>query len=205
MKRAFLMILALCLLAAMAGCGDGAQTENPAQTATPAPGTSSSSTPNYAAADFSGHWAVSEVYDTKGTQVTGSAFDALDTGFMLELLADGKYFVYDPEGTVLGQGTYAVSGDVLTLTAGSAQTVYTITDENTLRATAADGSVTVMARQPEEAPEEVAEPDDETDIEDEDLPEVTGEETDIPDEAAELVETATSEPDATATATTGEQ
>ena len=93
MKRAFLMILVLCLLAAMAGCGDGKQTESPAQTAPPAPGTSSSSAPSYAAADFSGHWAVSEVYDTTGNQVTGSAFDALDTGFILELLADGKYFV----------------------------------------------------------------------------------------------------------------
>lgn len=204
MKRVFLMILLLCLLAAMAGCKDGSPSESPTQTATPVPGASSAAEMDYAAADFSGHWAVSELYDTAGKQVTGSAFEALDTGFMLELLADGKYFVYDAEGAVLGQGTYAVSGDVLTLDAGGAQTVYDIADENTLRATAADGSVTIMARQAEEAPEEAVEPDDETDVEDEDLPEVTDEETDIPDEDAELAETATPEPDATATATTGE-
>ena len=190
MKRAFLMILVLCLLAAMAGCGDGKQTESPTQTATPAPGASSSSALDYAAADFSGHWAVSELYDAAGNKVTGSAFEALDTGFMLELLADGKYFVYDPEGAVLGQGTYAVSGDELTLTAGSAQTVYAIVDENTLRTTATDTSVTVMIRQVEEPQEEAAESDDEEDFEDGETTDgFEEEESDTPEETPESAET----------------
>ncbi len=172
MKRTFLMILALCLLAALAGCKDDSAAESPAYTPAPADATPSSTTaPDYTNTDFSGHWAVSEVYDSAGEQVTGDSFAALDTGFMLELLKDGVYFVYDAQGAVLGQGTYAVGGDLLTLTAGGAQTVYTITDENTFRATAADGSVTVMARQPEETPEETAVPEDEEDTQDGGTPE----------------------------------
>lgn len=172
MKRAFLMILALCLLAALAGCGSKAPDNSPAQTTNPVSSDTpaNSTAPDFGSADFSGHWAVSEVYDSAGEQVTGPAFDALDTGFMLELLTDGVYFVYDDAGAVLGQGTYAVNGDLLTLTAGSAQTVYTITDVDTLRATAPDSSVTVMSRQPEEAPE-VTVPEDGEDTEDGDAPE----------------------------------
>lgn len=182
MKKAILMILALCLLAVSAGCGDNLPAENPVQTTAPAITPAPTTTPDYGHVDFSGHWAVSEVYDSVGSPVTGSAFEALETGFELELLKDGVYFVYDGAGVVLGQGSYAVSGDVLTLTAGGAQTVYTVADENTLRTTAQDGSVTVMTRLPEEAPKDSETPDDEEDLDDDDVPDG---ETDIPEDDSE--------------------
>ena len=160
MKRTFVIILALTLLFALAGCSNETGTEGPDETAaTSAPTSMSTSAPDYSDTDFSGHWGVSEVYDAAGDSVTGSALAALQPDFTLELVEGGAYFIYDSTDAVLGQGTYTVETDVMTLTAGDAQTVYAIADENTLRCTADDGSVTVMTRLPEEDIEEDAEDD----------------------------------------------
>lgn len=188
MKKIFLMIAALAALTAMSACQANTNTEGTADT--PASSPSTTDVPLYASADFAGHWAVSEVYDTKGKLVTGSTLEALDAGIILELLADGIYFVYAEDGTVLGQGQFAVSGESLVLTAGEAQTEYLIVDKDTLKASSDDGSITIMARQPEEPKVESTEPDDEDDIEDTEAPDDTDwEDTNIPDDDPEAMET----------------
>ncbi len=197
MKKAIAMILALCVLAALSGCGQNTpEPEQPTE-----PGAIATPEPVYTAADFAGHWTVSEVYDVKGQPVTGSELTALGS-FTLELLADGTYFVYDAAETALGQGSYALSGKVLTLSAGSLETSYEVTDINTLRCKSEDGSVTVLTRLPEEPEENMEEDiiDDEVPDDgiteggeegtEEPLPEDTiEEETDLPEDEGVPVET----------------
>lgn len=156
MKKALLMILALMVLTVTAACSDkslsqdATQTTAPESAQTPAP----TPVPDYSGTDFSGDWVVAEVLDSSGAPVTSDVLASLNADFMLELLADGVYFVYDAAGAVLGQGSYLVEKNLLTLTAGEVQTVYTIVDAGTLHCIAGDASITVMTRLPEEAPEQ---------------------------------------------------
>ncbi|MGI5919923.1 MAG: hypothetical protein ACOX8N_09830 [Christensenellales bacterium] len=155
MRRIIAVILALCAMALLAACGAQSDT-------LPAAGESSSASPSAAAdfsgIDFSGHWAVSQAFDSEGAEV--SADKLTELGFILELLPDGTYFVYDAEGEVLGPGSYKVEKDIMILEAKGVQTIYTVTDANTLRGATADGCVTVLTRQPEPEPTPDEEPED---------------------------------------------
>ncbi len=156
MKHAFLIIMSLMAIMGLAGCSDSDRQGEPIQTPTPTPEQTPAPTPpsDFSGADFSGDWVVSAVFDSTGAPVTGDALSALEADFLLELLEGGIYFVYDAAGGVLGQGTYSVEMNLLTLTAGDVQTVYIIVDADTLHSTAGDDSITVMSRLPKEEPEE---------------------------------------------------
>jgi hypothetical protein len=181
MRRTIAIILALCLAALLPGCGT--KSEGPV-TSGASSNPSSVEKPDYTNTDFSGHWAVSQVFDSAGEAVSSDRLAELG-GFTLELLMDGTYFVYDASGAVLGQGRYTVQKDVMTLEAGGVQTIYTVTDQDTLSGATSDGSVTILTRQPEPAPAvEEEEPVDDT-AEGEDVttsPEETEEDIDIPDD-----------------------
>ena len=186
MRRTIAIILALCLAALLPGCG--AKTEGPAASGISS-GPSSTAEPDFTNTDFSGHWAVSQVFDSAGEAVSAERLTELGC-FTLELLTDGTYFVYDTAGAVLGQGRYSVEKDVMTLEAGGVQTIYTVTDQDTLRGATADGSVTILIRQPEPTPAvDEEEPDDDT-AEGEDVttsPEET-EDIDIPEDDIDIPE-----------------
>ena len=142
MKKIPLLVLGLSLLV-LSACGSQRNTP-PAAAQTPAP--TAAPAPDFSDADFSGRWSVSEIIDSHGLPVTDAEKQDLDADFTLELLPGGAYFVYDEDGRVLGQGDYSVTLDRLTLTAQGEKTVYTIVDENTVRITQPDASVTVMKR-----------------------------------------------------------
>ncbi|NLT98653.1 MAG: hypothetical protein GXW96_10985 [Christensenellaceae bacterium] len=147
MRRIIAVISALCAMALLAACGAQSNTR-------PAAGESPSAPPSaeadYTGTDFSGHWAVSQAFDSEGAEV--SADRLAELGFMLELLPDGTYFVYDAKGEVLGPGSYKVEKDIMILEAKGVQTIYTVIDANTLRGATADGCVTILTRQPEPEP-----------------------------------------------------
>ena len=156
MKQVFFIILALIALTVTVGCSDKSLPESPAPTpvAESAPTPVPTPVPDFSGTDFSGDWVVAEVLDSSGAPVAGEVLASLNADFMLELLTDGVYFVYDAAGAVLGQGSYVVEKNLLTLTAGEAHTVYTIVDADTLHCVAGDDSITVMTRLPEETPEQ---------------------------------------------------
>lgn len=165
MKKLVVMILlALVLISSACANGDGetvtpsamaGQSEAPTATATP--------TPDFSGTDFSGNWHVSEIIDSNGMTVTDAEKQNLGAGFILELLPDGTYFVYNQDGKVLGQGTYSVALNQLILTANSAETDYEIVDADTLRIIQPDTSITIMKREVIEAAEgEDQIPEDET-------------------------------------------
>ena len=176
MRRIIAVVSALCAIALLAACGD--QGEKPP--AAESPSASPSAAADFTGTDFSGHWAVSQAFDSEGAEVSADKLAALN--FTLELLPDGTYFVYDAEGKVLGPGSYKVEKDIIILEAKGVQTIYTIADANTLRGATADGCVTVLIRQPEQEPEE-QEPEDMSEGEDTaGEMEETEEDTDIPEE-----------------------
>lgn len=202
MRKSIAIILMLCVTAAFAGCGQ--QTNGTVPQGQTAPSASATQA-DYTNTDFSGHWAVTAVYDQAGNAISSDKISELGS-FTLELLTDGTYFVYDASGAVLGQGSYLVNKDVMTLSAGGVQTLYTVMDKDTLRGAAADGSVTVLVRQPEETPavdeEEPGETGEDADVSE--TPEDVEEDIDIPDEETDIPEdgstaTATPEPDASTT------
>lgn len=155
MKKLVVMILlALVLISSACANGDDEtvmpsatveQSEAPTATATP--------TPDFSGTDFSGSWHVSEIIDSNGMAVTDAEKQNLGAGFILELLPDGTYFVYNQDGKVLGQGTYSVALNQLILTANSAETAYEIVDADTLRIIQPDTSITIMKREVIEAAE----------------------------------------------------
>lgn len=180
MKKIIAIILALCVMALLPACG--VRNDTP-----PAAGESPSASPatavDFTGTDFSGHWAISQAFDSEGAEVSAAKLAELG-GFTLELLPDGAYFVYDAAGAVLGQGSYTVEKDIMILEAKGVQTIYTAMDANTLRGATADGCVTVLTRQPEPAPTpDEQEPDDTSEGEDE-TGEPGDEEDDIPEEDA---------------------
>jgi len=133
---------------AAAAAPTGAPTKTPAPTPTPTP------PPDFSGTDLSGVWVVSAVIDSMGETVSETQLQALGADFSMELLAGGSYFVYDEVGAALGQGTYEVELNVLTLTAAGATTIYEIQDEGTLHCTNADQSITVMNKRVEAVDDE---------------------------------------------------
>lgn len=119
-----------------------AKTPEPTPTPTPVPTT----VPDFADVDFTGKWHVTQIIDSNGEIVSESEMQALNSGFILELLKDGVYFVYDKDGEILGQGNYTVELNQLTLTAAEQQTMYEVRDKDTLWCESPDKSVTVMTR-----------------------------------------------------------
>ncbi len=187
MRRTIAIILTLCLAVLLPGCGT--KGEGPAAAATSS-GPSSAAEVDFTNTDFSGHWEVSQVFDSAGEAVSAERLAELGS-FTLELLTDGTYFVYDASGAVLGQGRYTVQKDVMTLEADGVQTIYTITGQDTLSGATADGSVTLLTRQPEPAAAaDEEEPGDDT-AEGENVttsPEGTEEEADIPEDDTDIPE-----------------
>jgi hypothetical protein len=152
-KKVFLMTMLIALLAAVfIGCGkakineDLDETPDVGSVATVAPTATPTPVPEYAIADVAGTWCVGSILNSAGEPLSDSKIEELGAGFSLELLEDGNYFVYDADSAVMGQGTYTVDKNLLTLSAADTETVYTIDDENTLSVTSQDDSVTVMVR-----------------------------------------------------------
>lgn len=139
MKKYSVVILILIVMAIFSACASEAMTQG-------------SSGADFSVTDFSGKWCVSEMRFPGGKPLDASEMQLMGSGITLELLDNGVYFVYGPDGAALGQGQYSVAGGVLTCTAGEQQTVYQIVDENTLRSVSDDNSVTVMSKQPEPSP-----------------------------------------------------
>jgi protein involved in sex pheromone biosynthesis len=156
MKRCIVLVLtALVLL--FSACTNGSQAPSSGETGTvqseiSAP--TATPTPDFAGTDFSGRWYVFEIIDSNGMPVSDVDKQNLGGGFILELLANGTYFVYGSDGKVLGQGAYSVTLNQLTLTAQGSSTVYEIADADTLRITQTDTSITVMKREAVESLEE---------------------------------------------------
>jgi hypothetical protein len=167
MKKLISVILIFATLAGLSACAGAEGAMNPN-----APGSSPLSE-----ADMAGSWYVSQVLAPDGTPATSEEMERLGAGFTLELLKDGIYFIYDATGKALGQGQYSISSGTLTCTVGEMELVYTIVDPATLRGRAVDGSVTILARKPEEP--SVGEPEGDSDVVDEDVPG----DADVPDDA----------------------
>ena len=187
MKRSFVLFLTVLVLL-LSACGNGNQAPPPVESeAAPSepPSPTATPTPDFAGTDFSGRWYVSEIIDSNGLPVSDAEKQILGAGFILELLANGTYFVYGTDGKVWGQGTYSVAMNQLTLTAQSLSTVYEIADADTLRITEPDTSITVMKREAKELPDEgdVIEGEETTGETPEGGDVIEGE-PDIPDEAA---------------------
>lgn len=150
------MLLLTVLVLLFSACGNGNQAppgetetvpgDNPSPTATP--------TPDFAGTDFSGRWHVSEIIDSNGLPVSDAEKQNMGAGFILELIANGSYFVYGDDGKLMGQGTFSIALNQLTLAAQGSQTVYEIIDADTLRITQPDTSITTMKREPKEPAEE---------------------------------------------------
>ena len=149
MKRSCAILLVLVVLTALlAAC-----TKNETPESTPhttqsisTPTSAPTTAPDFADIDFTGIWAVSAVYDLKGQPVGTDQLSQMGADFSLELTNSGTYFIYSVQGTLIGQGQYAVAENELVLSAGGMQTVYIIQDADTLRCEAEDSSVTVMTR-----------------------------------------------------------
>ena len=154
MKRCFVLFLMLAILLLSACKADSQiQPSGAAESAGEIPSPTATPTPDFASTDFSGRWYVSDIIDSNGMSVSDAEKQTLDAGFILELLPTGTYFVYGADGKALGQGTYSIALNQLTLTALGIQTVYEIIDAETLRITQPDTSVTIMKREAVEAPE----------------------------------------------------
>ncbi len=156
MKRCFMLFLTVLVLL-LSACGNGNQSPPPGESETApseSPSPTATPTPDFAGTDFSGRWYVSEIIDSNGLPVSDAEKQNLGAGFILELLANGTYFVYGADGKVWGQGAYSVAMNQLTLTAQSLSTVYEIADADTLRITEPDTSITVMKREAKELPDE---------------------------------------------------
>ena len=167
MKRHFIIMLIIALLAAaLAACAAG-DTNNSKTTPEESATDTTTPPPDYSDVDFSGNWRVSGIIATDGTPLSSAEMSEMTPGFTLELLSDGKYFVYDADGATLGQGQYSVSANKLTCTAEDEETVYEIIDSNTLKCTADDKSATVMSRVADEEVEDEYIPDDAENPEDE--------------------------------------
>ena len=200
-KFVVMFLLALVLLTSACANGDGravtpsgevGPSEAPTATATP--------TPDFSGTDFSGSWYVSEIIDSNGLPITEVEMQNLGAGFTLELLPNGTYFVYNPDGKALGQGTYSVSLDKLLLTANGIESAYEIIDADTLRVTQPDTSITVMKREVVET----TEGEDTGDVEDDTEGEPEQGSTPTPDPAAADGSTPTDTGSAEGTPTTTE-
>jgi hypothetical protein len=139
MKKLIVSIMILTALVTLSACGGAADTLNP--------NVSSSVAPD---ANIAGSWCVSQLLAPDGTPATTEEMQGMGAGFSLELLQGGTYIVYDANGKALGQGQYAIKDDRLTCTVGETELVYTIESSGTLKSRAADGSVTILARSPEQ-------------------------------------------------------
>ena len=170
-KTAILIVLVMLAALLWSGCSKGGDVQEDVLATETAPAATPTPGPVYTEEDVIGTWRVGSILDSAGVSLSESEMQSMDTGFSLELLAGGDYFVYDADGMALGQGTYSVSSDVLILSADGSETRYVI-DADTLTATSDDDSVTVMVR---------CCTDTETDVPDTDTPEETD---DIEDEAA---------------------
>jgi len=144
-SRAILLVLVV-LTALLAACTDSGVPESSGTPQSTPVSTPVPTVPDYSGVDFSGIWTVYALYDSAGAPVSEDKLAEAGADFSLELLSGGTYFLYDADGKPLGQGTYSVERDEMTLTAGGQQTLYVIEDADTLRCTAQDGSATVMKR-----------------------------------------------------------
>ena len=160
MKRHLLILSLIVLIAILAACQDSIKADSQTASAMNAP--TETPAPVYSETDFLGQWYVSAILDAKGNPLKDSDLQQIDSDFTLELLEDGVYFVYDAEGSVLGQGKFSVADNTLTCSAGGKTTIYLIA-ENTLTCVSEDGSTTVMSRR------EIYGADDEEDIMCEDI------------------------------------
>ncbi len=177
MKKCALLLVLVVLTALVAACTQKDNTPSatltPAPTVSATPGIVPTTPPDLRVEDFIGIWAVSAIYDSSGKALSADEFAARGADFTLELAKKGKYFLYDAAGAPLGQGQYSIVNGQLILSAGSEQTVYAITDTDTLRCTASDGSVTVMTKRCADIGDEGGD-DEETGGGDETSPENTG-------------------------------
>lgn len=161
--KLILLVLLITISVVLGACGtdsDQSQqnnTQTPEQTPTedtsantpeptPKPTPVSTTVPDFADVDFTGKWHVTQIIDSNGQIVEESKMESLNPGFILELLKDGVYFVYDKDGEILGQGEYSIELNQLTLTAAEQQTVYEVQDKDTLWCESPDKSLTVMTR-----------------------------------------------------------
>lgn len=180
MKK-YLLILLIALLLISGACANTAESDEelaPPSTETVVVSPESTPTqtpaiihvPDFVGTDFSGTWYVGELIDSNGDTVGEDEMQTMGAVFSIELLFDSTYFVYDETGDVLGQGTYCVKLNCLTLTAADEDTIYEIQDEDTFCCTLEDSSITVMKRAEETADAETSDIGDEgdTDIQDED-------------------------------------
>lgn len=151
MKKYCLAFLSIILIVMSSACGSTnvkAQAGASASVKTQV----SVSASDFSGTDFKGTWCVSEVLTPTGKAVDNNTMLQLGSGFKLELIDKGVYFVYGADGSVKGQGQYSIKGNTLTLTAGTVKTVYQIIDSSTLHSVSEDKSVTVMVKQPEPSP-----------------------------------------------------
>lgn len=178
--KLILLVLLITTIVVLGACGtdsnqsqqDNTQTPEQAPTsgtptktpeATPTPTPEPTPVPDFAGVDFTGKWHVTQIIDSNGETVTESEMQSLDPGYILELLKDGVYFVYDKNDEILGQGDYAIELNLLTLTAAEQQTVYEVRDKDTLWCESSDKSVTVMTRMTNEPEPNNADAEDNTD------------------------------------------
>lgn len=131
--------------------GEDASGQTPESTPTQTP--VKTQTPDFSDVDLTGKWHVAQIIDSNGEAVSESEMKSLSPDFILELLENDMYFVYDKDGETLGQGGYSIELNQLTLTAAEQQTVYEVRDKDTLWCVSPDKSVTVMTRVSDE-PEE---------------------------------------------------
>lgn len=142
MKQCCIILLVLVMVTAVfTACTNENIPEAPSATQTTQP------TPqDFSGVDFTGTWSVSQVKDSNGEAISTDKLKEIGADFTIELTGDGMYIISDADGKEIGQGTYSVAQNALTLTASGGNTVYTIQDENTISSPAADGSITIMAR-----------------------------------------------------------
>lgn len=176
MKRCCALLLVMVMVTAMfAACtNDG----NP-ETKPPETQESETAPPDFSGADFTGTWGVSQVLDSLGAPVSQDKLKAIGADYTIELLDGGLYIICDAQGKVIGQGNYSVVQDRLVFSAGGGETVYTISDENTIQCEASDGSVTIMTRRCNDTEEPDTE---EPDTEEPDMEEPDAEEPDAEQE-----------------------
>lgn len=158
MKKLVLLIITISAFIALSACA-ASGTMNQDNQDVSAPSAS-------AVTDVTGRWYVSEVLAPDGTPATAEEMAQLGAGYTLELLEGGVYLLYGDDGGALGQGQYSVSSGKVICAVGETEIVFDIEQSGTLRSRAEDGSVTVLSRKPEEAPDA---PDD-SDVIDEDEP-----------------------------------
>ncbi len=157
MKKCLLILFTILILTAgacaktAAPYGTSEQETNQIPAAAPEITPSPTPVPDFSQTDFSGKWQVKELVDSNGETVSQDILQSMETSFTLELLSGDEYFVYDENGGLLGQGTYSVTLNLLTLTAADEETVYEIQNEDTICCTLSDRCVTVMEKSDEES------------------------------------------------------